>query len=250
MTDRDDIDMLAAEYVLGTLDPAQRQSVEKRRSQEPELDRAISDWEARLSPLNAYYDPVAPTRDLFAGIRARIESTAQAATQAASQAASQQAPGIVEFAKIKRKLAIWRAGALGAAAIAASMVVVLLSNDVNLPVENGQFVAVFHRDDTQPAFVMSVDLETREVTIRPVEATMPEGKTYQLWIVTEETGPKPKSLGLLENIANPTTKQLGGFDPAMLRNATFGISLEPEGGSPTGQPTGPAIHGRLISVAQ
>lgn len=130
------------------------------------------------------------------------------------------------------------------------MVVVLLSNDVNLPVENGQFVAVFHRDDTQPAFVMSVDLETREVTIRPVEATMPEGKTYQLWIVTEETGPKPKSLGLLENIANPTTKQLGGFDPAMLRNATFGISLEPEGGSPTGQPTGPAIHGRLISVAQ
>ncbi|WP_297000007.1 MULTISPECIES: anti-sigma factor [unclassified Thalassospira] len=250
MTDRDDIDMLAAEYVLGTLDPAQRQSVEKRRSQEPELDRAISDWEARLSPLNAHYDPVAPTRDLFAGIRARIEGTAQAATQAASQAASQQAPGIVEFAKLKRKLAIWRAGALGAAAIATSMVVVLLSNDVNLPVENGQFVAVFHRDDTQPAFVMSVDLETREVTIRPVEATMPEGKTYQLWIVTEETGPKPKSLGLLENIANPTTKQLGGFDPAMLRNATFGISLEPEGGSPTGQPTGPAIHGRLISVAQ
>ena len=234
MTDRDDIDMLAAEYVLGTLEPAQRQSVEKRRSQEPELDRAISDWEARLSPLNAHYDPVAPTRDLFAGIRARIESTAQAATQAASQAASQQAPGIAEFAKIKRKLAIWRAGALGAAAIAASMFVVLLSNDVN----------------TQPAFVMSVDLETREVTIRPVEATMPEGKTYQLWIVTEETGPKPKSLGLLENIANPTTKQLGGFDPAMLRNATFGISLEPEGGSPTGQPTGPAIHGRLISVAQ
>jgi len=242
MTDRDDIDMLAAEYVLGTLEPAQRQSVETRRSHEPELDRAISDWEARLSPLNAHYDAIAPTRDLFAGIRARIEGGAQGAMQ--------QVPSIVEFAKLKRRLAAWRAGALGAAAIAASLIVVVLSGDLNYPVQNGQFVAVFHRDDTQPAFVMSVDLETREVTIRPVEATVPEGKAYQLWIVTEETGPKPKSLGLLENIANPTTKQLGGFDPAMLRNATFGISLEPEGGSPTGQPTGSAIHGRLISVEQ
>lgn len=109
MTDRDDIDMLAAEYVLGTLDPAQRQSVEKRRSQEPELDRAISDWEARLSPLNAHYDPVAPPRDLFAGIRARIEGAAQATRQAASQ----QVPSVLEFAKLKRKLAIWRAGRLG-----------------------------------------------------------------------------------------------------------------------------------------
>jgi anti-sigma-K factor RskA len=242
MTDRDDIDILAAEYVLGTLEPVQRQSVKARRSQEPELDRAISDWEVRLSPFNAHYDAIAPSRDLFAGIRARIDGGAQAAMQ--------QVPSTVEFAKLKRRLAAWRAGALGAAAIAASLIVVVLAGDVNSPVQNGQFVAVFHRDDTQPAFVMSVDIETREVTIRPVEATVPEGKTYQLWIVTEETGPKPKSLGLLENIANPTTKQLGGFDPAMLRNATFGISLEPEGGSPTGQPTGPAIHGRLISVEQ
>ncbi|MBC07356.1 anti-sigma factor [Thalassospira sp.] len=241
MTDRDDIDILAAEYVLGTLDPAQREAVALRRGSDAELDRAISEWEARLSPLNAHYNAIAPSRDLFAGIRTRIEN--------AAQTASQHVPSIAEFAKLKRRMAAWRAGALGAAAIAASLIVVVLAGDVNSPMQDGQFVAVFHRDDTQPAFVMSVDIETREVTIRPVEATVPEGKTYQLWIVTEETGPKPKSLGLLENISNPTTKQLGGFDPAMLRDATFGISLEPEGGSPTGQPTGPAIHGRLISVA-
>lgn len=240
MTDRDDIDMLAAEYVLGTLDPEQRQSVTVRRLREPELDRAITDWEARLSPLNAHYDPVAPSRDLFAGIRARIEE--------ARQAVSDQVPNLADFAKLKRRLVAWRAGALGAGAIAASLIVAILATDVNVPMRDGKFVAVFHSDDTQPAFVMSVDIDTREVTVRLVEASVPDGKTYQLWIVTEQTGPKPKSLGLLENIANPTTKQLGDFDPAMLRNATFGISLEPEGGSPTGQPTGPAIHGRLISV--
>ena len=95
---------------------------------------------------------------------------------------------------------------------------------------------------------MSIDLETRAVIIRPVSATLPEGKTYQLWIASDQLGPAPKSLGLLESASAPTTRSLGEFDPALLRDATFGISLEPEGGSPTGRPTGPAIHGRLIPV--
>jgi anti-sigma-K factor RskA len=53
-------------------------------------------------------------------------------------------------------------------------------------------------------------------------------------------------LGLLGGAAELTRKGLPGLDPAELRNATFGISIEPEGGSPTGRPTGPAIHGKLI----
>ncbi len=241
MTDRDNIDMLAAEYVLGTLESAQRQSVVARRMNEPDLDAAIREWEVRLSPLNSHYDAVIPSKNLFANIRTRIDEAGKIITD--------HVPSLAEFAKMKRKLAMWRAGALGSAAIAASLVIAVLATDVSAPLQDdGKFVAVFHRDDTQPAFVMSVDLETRAVTIRPIEATVPDGKTYQLWIVSEQTGPKPKSLGLLENISQPTTKQLGEFDPAMLRNATFGISLEPAGGSPTGQPTGPAIHGRLISV--
>ena len=77
MTDREDIDMLAAEYVLGTLEPAQRQSVVARREREPEIDKAITDWEMRLSPLNTHYDAVAPSRDLFASIRSRIETAGQ-----------------------------------------------------------------------------------------------------------------------------------------------------------------------------
>ncbi len=240
MTDRDDIDMLAAEYVLGTLDPTQRTSVVARRMNEPDLDAAIADWEQRLAPLNSYYGAIEPSENLFASIRSKIDAIGKSTID--------QIPSLAEFARMKRNLAAWRAGALGAGAIAASLIIAVLATDIASPVQSGQFVAVFHRDDTQPAFVMSVDIDTREVTIRPIEASMPEGKTYQLWIVTEQTGPKPKSLGLLENIAQPTKKQLGQFDPAMLRNATFGISLEPEGGSPTGQPTGPAIHGRLISV--
>ena len=41
---------------------------------------------------------------------------------------------------------------------------------------------------------------------------------------------------------------LAAYDPAVINNATFGISLEPLGGSPTGQPTGPVIHAKLLQV--
>ena len=236
MTDREDIDMLAAEYVLGTLDPDMRRIVDERRSHEDGLNAAIAGWEKRLSPLNAHYRDEIPSRYLFPGIRARIEG------------ARIQADNIVEIDLLKRKLTRWRIGTFATGALAASLMVAVLVSDFATPVQDRQFVAVFHRDDTQPAFVMSIDLDTRAVIIRPVSATLPEGKTYQLWIASDQLGPAPKSLGLLENASVPTTRSLGEFDPALLRNATFGISLEPEGGSPTGRPTGPAIHGRLIPV--
>ena len=241
MTDREDIDMLAAEYVLGTLDPDMRRTVDERRTNEAELNAAIADWEKRLSPLNAHYRAEMPSRDLFPGIRARIEG-------ARIERERVQADNIVEIDLLKRKLARWRIGTFATGALVASLMVAVLVSDFAAPVSDRQFVAVFHRDDTQPAFVMSIDLDTRAVIIRPVSATLPEGKTYQLWIASDELGPAPKSLGLLENASVPTTRSLGEFDPALLRNATFGISLEPEGGSPTGRPTGPAIHGRLIPV--
>ena len=42
MTEHDDKDMLAAEYVLGTPDPAERNSVAARRLREADLDAAIT----------------------------------------------------------------------------------------------------------------------------------------------------------------------------------------------------------------
>ena len=41
---------------------------------------------------------------------------------------------------------------------------------------------------------------------------------------------------------------LAAYDPAVINGATFGISLEPLGGSPTDRPTGPVIHARLLQV--
>ncbi len=43
--------------------------------------------------------------------------------------------------------------------------------------------------------------------------------------------------------------RLGKVDPALLGDTVFAVSLEPEGGSPTGQPTGPVLYtGKLVAT--
>ena len=52
MSEEEDIDGLAAEYVLGTLDPAERHRIHVRRQTDAALSAAIGAWERRLAPLN------------------------------------------------------------------------------------------------------------------------------------------------------------------------------------------------------
>jgi hypothetical protein len=110
-----------------------------------------------------------------------------------------------------------------------------------------QFVAVFQKDEQSPSFVMSVDIEKRIVTVRQVAAERLADKSYQLWIAPQP-GAAPQSLGVLGTDEFTVKATLAAYDPAVINNATFGISLEPLGGSPTDRPTGPVIHARLLQV--
>lgn len=233
MSEPDDLEMLAAEYALGTLDAAERAAVERRRAAEPELDARIADWERRLSPMLDVVAGEAPPAGLLPRIAGRLGWDAAAALPA-------------EVMSLRRKLAGWRAAAIAAGALAAALAGVLLAGIAAPPPQS--FVAVFQQDDVLPSFLLSIDLETREVTIRPVAARPVPEKVYQLWIASAELGPAPQSLGLLDPVDRATRKRLQRFDPQLLRTATFGISLEPPGGSPTGRPTGPALHGTLHPV--
>jgi anti-sigma-K factor RskA len=110
-----------------------------------------------------------------------------------------------------------------------------------------QFVAVFQKDEQSPAFLLTVDVDKRMVTVRPVAAERMADKTYQLWIAAQP-GQPPRSLGLIGADEFTQRAALTDYDPAVISNATYGISLEPLGGSPTGQPTGPVIHARLVQA--
>lgn len=238
MTTPDDIDILAGEYVLGTLDVAERAAVEHRRRTDRRLDAAIRSWETRLAPLDAATGPVAPPDGLYDKIEARIRALDTPATAA-----------VIDLDAVRRRLRQWRALAIGASAIAASLVAFVgLRETVWRPQPADRYVAVFAKDDVLPAFYFTIDLKSRTLTIRPVGASPQQGKTYEMWIASDRIGPAPRSLGLVDKGLAPTTKVLASYDADLLAKATFGVSLEPEGGSPTGRPTAPALHSKLLPV--
>ena len=79
MTEEDDIDGLAAEYVLGSLDPAERTDVDARRKADASLAAAIEAWQRRLGPLSEQVPGVEPPAHLFHSILSRIAAPAHTA---------------------------------------------------------------------------------------------------------------------------------------------------------------------------
>jgi anti-sigma-K factor RskA len=110
-----------------------------------------------------------------------------------------------------------------------------------------RFVAVIQRDAAAPAFVLTVDLEQRTLTLRRVGAEQEPGKSYELWLVSTRF-PAPRSLGVVGRGDFTQSDNLAPYDSATIGDATFAVSLEPEGGSPTGQPSNVMFLGKLIEA--
>lgn len=231
MTGRDDINELAGEYVLGTLDAAERASVEARRAREAQLDRAIRDWERRLAPLNTSAQPVDPSPGLLERIESRI---------------GKSEPVTAQVIELKDRLKFWRRTAAITSAMAASLLAVVLVREMTPPPKSRNLVAVLQKDAQSPAFLVSVDVDKKFMTVRPVAAKHEAGKSYELWLIHDSLG-KPRSLGVVDDPSVIPPAQLAAYDKNVIENATLAISLEPEGGSPTGDPTGPVLFaGKMI----
>lgn len=234
MTDENDIDAIAGEYVLGTLDAGERASVAARRLREPALEAAILAWERRLAPLSDTVPAVAPHENLLTRILARIDGK------------EAETAGGATIVALRRSVRSWRAAAITASAVAACLAVAFGVREFQPKPKQENFVAVLQKDATSPAFLVTVNIEDRIMTVQPVAAKPEAGKSYELWLVQDSLG-APKSLGVIDErkvIARPT---LAAYKPDVIESATFAVSLEPEGGSPTGKPTGPVVFsGRLI----
>ena len=93
---------------------------------------------------------------------------------------------------------------------------------------------------------MTVNLDKQELTVRPVAAKAPPGKSYELWIIDAKLG-APRSLGVIGE--KPRAATLSDYDPAVVADATYAVTVEPPGGSPDGKPSGPPVFvGKLIPI--
>jgi anti-sigma-K factor RskA len=227
--------MLSAEYVLGTLRGLARRRFDRLIRKDAALQREVQFWEARLNRLALEVKPVDPPETVWISLQKRIEQGNTVQLRPASAVAAKRAGP-----------APWRIVA-GLAAAAAVVLAVLLSQPktpADLPVAvvpaapaAESYVALLKMPDSDMQWTVSLTPARGRMTVAALGAAPQLGdRSPELWWLSPSG---PVAIGVLP-------VQGGGSMPlpAALANATelkLAVSLEPHGGSPTGQPTGPVV---------
>lgn len=234
----DDLQTQAGEYVLGTLDAAQRRSVESRLPHEPALRAAIDAWEQRLLPLTTLAAPVEPAPGLWPRIAASIAPARHA----------RPAPLRSRWWRWWRwdSLALWRGLAGTGFAATAVLATVLLVRDAAAPAAPRYFVVLAAPQSQAPGWLVQAQTEGRLRLVPLGTDAVPSEKSLQFWTKADGWS-APVSLGLVkpgEAIEVPVDKL-----PPLQPNQLFELTLEPAGGSPIGKPTGPIqFIGRAVQI--
>lgn len=211
-------DLLAAEYVLGVLSAGERLLLTNRMEMEPNFARLVGQWEERLFPISEAITPVAPP----SSVKHRLDKHLFGQTQ-------------VQLGLWSR-LGFWRA--LTGLTTAALLIVAIAPR--LQPVEQRQHLAT---SLTAPGgavtYLVLYDAAKGNVNLAHLKGAPTDDHDFELWIAKGSDA--PISLGVIPAAGNA---ELEISEPvrALLTSAShMAISLEPRGGSPTGQPTGPVL---------
>lgn len=228
----DELEVQAAEFVLGTLPEDERPRFEQRLSRDPVLRDAVRRWREKLAPLDEEATAVVPDQRVWRAIERAIGPSSLSAGRSA------------EVAMLRGKLVRWRAATVGFAALAAGFAAVAYLAPFGAPAVGGRYVAVLDADGQEPALIAALDTDTGLIRIRAISAEAPAGHSLELWHIAE--GNAPQSLGVL-NVARGEQEFRTG--PSGAVEGMIAVSVEPAGGSPSGSPTGPVVYsGRLVLV--
>lgn len=232
-TTPEELDLLAGEYVLGTLEAWKVREVEAALPTSPDLRTAVARWERRLVGLAELAPSEPPPPELWARIQAGIGPVAP-------PVALERMPPRRSHRGAYGSLRFWRWSTAGLAAAAAALAFLLLRSEV----PGDRYLAVLQPERGTPAWVVEGGRDA--IVLTSLNAIQPEpGRVLELWALPPGAT-APTSLGLIPpegRIIVPAERIVP--QPDML----IEISLEPPGGSPTGRPTGPVLFiGRLSAV--
>lgn len=242
MTKRD-LDILAGEYALGTLDAHERSEAERLKASDAAFARAVSEWEKRLNPLSEAVPPVEPPASAWNKIEAALASPAAIGSTALSNLAEQ-------LVDLKRSLAVWRYATLGAVAAAVALAVVWvggLDTPFRQTPPEERYVAMLQSDKGETGFVITMNMHGKQFAIRPVSVQEPASKSYELWAIMKDGKKPPMTLGLVGTGAYAMMDAPEEIDHKMLETGVqLAISLEPKGGAPSGKSMGPIMFAGLL----
>jgi len=216
----DMIEMLAAEYVVGTLRGPARRRFERLCTVSAAATAARGRWEDRLSALALQLTPVEPRAEVWRNIRASLAADPRAR--------------IGERPRMTRWLPL---------AVAAVLlgIAVWLGPRLLPQIEPTVMVTVLGADPAHAQWRVERSADAhrlRLVTIAALAAN--PDKTYELWALPRD-GTPPVSLGLLPRQGDTARALSERQAAALLAAGKLAVSIEPPGGSPTGAPTGPVV---------
>ncbi len=217
-------DLLAAEHALGVLADVDRAAAERRMTREPGFALMVAAWAERLAPWAAEIAEVVPPPHVWERVAAALPA--------------QQTSGWWH------SLAFWRGLTLATGALAAGCIgaLIYLGNAPERPPLMAAIEGGGHRH-----FVATIDVRTGSVAVVPASFAADATREPELWLIPADGKPRP--LGMLRPDRSVTITIPVELRPHATSNAVLAVSLEPPGGSPTGQPTGPVIAtGKLTSL--
>jgi anti-sigma-K factor RskA len=218
---------LAAEFVLGLVQGAERDELERRRRDDYVFASEVEFWEARLGPIATELAPAEVPPHVWDRIAQEVGH--KPVPLAASSAVEK--PGLWD------SLAFWRSLGIGTSALAAACLVFLFTSPASPP---PSLVATLTMDNGSSAFMASVDRMTGRVMLMPAaDMPAPPEHTHELWLVP--VNGKPQSLGTFVAKGPVVMKMPHEMMPGADSDAVLAISVEPMGGSTTGQPTGSMV---------
>jgi anti-sigma-K factor RskA len=197
------MDRLAAEFVLGTLRGRARVRFARWRTESEMIARLCGAWEQRLNPVAERARPIPPPPSVWPKIQRRL--------------------GLAPPTGLR-----WVAAAAVVALLAAMLAYWPTSQALLPPAGQLQWrVEIYtHR--------------ARLVVRSPGLAARPSDHDYELWALPSGGAP-PVSLGVLPAQGQAAHALSEGQRRALARAQQVAVSIEPIGGSPTGQPTGPVV---------
>ena len=213
---------LAADYAIGLMPATARRRFEQLLLEDATLRAELAQWQESLVSLTEAL-PEQPVPDrVWQGITERIE------------------PQVLHVPE-KRPFWNWLRVT---AAVCSLLIAVFLG--VHYISDNARYSATLVNADAKPA--MQVQAHENYLQVEPLTlAAVEPGQSLELWAIPADG--KPISLGVIP-AGGKGKVELSETQKALIgKPIALAVSLEPKGGSPTGQPTGPVLYqGVLVAL--
>lgn len=211
LSDPDQRNQMAGEYVLGTLEREDKARFEALLMVSHDAQREVEQWREHLDVLNDSLTPVAPPQQLWKSID--------------------------QATRPKKSFSLWSWQPL----TAFSLVVLLAVGMIFQPFSQPENVYVYLIKDEQqdPGWVMNASFKEDMLTIKCLkEVEMPDNTFYEAWLMID--GKEPVTLGFLPGEEEGTrTMKLKPEWKKHLMDSEIVVTMEGPDGAPSGYQMGP-----------